>query len=146
MALGLGIVFIALALGAVGQIFLKTGVNSLGDGISAFFIIKSIFTTPTILLGFVCYGLSSLFYLVALSKLDLSYAYPMIALSYVIVALLSYKYLGEPLTVMSSAGLAVIILGVCLVAFGKPADSRADAGLTPPAIEMPGELPQSPKA
>ncbi len=146
MALGLGIVFIALALGAVGQIFLKTGVNSLGEGASALFIIKSIFTTPTILLGFVSYGLSSLFYLVALSKLDLSYAYPMIALSYVIVALLSYKYLGEPLTAMSSVGLVVIILGVCLVALGKPADSRSNADLTPPAIEMPGDLPQTPEA
>ena len=94
MLLGIGILLVAISLGAAGQIFLKSGVNTLGDKPAPLTIIKSIVTVPAILLGFVCYGTSSLFYLVALSKLELSYAYPMIALSYVAVVLLSWKYLG----------------------------------------------------
>ena len=142
MLFALGILLIAIALGAVGQLFLKSGVTSLGEGVSAAFVLKSIPTTPLILLGFLCYGLSSMFYLVCLSKLSLSYAYPMIALSYVIVAILSWKYLGEGLPATRIVGIIVIIIGVTLVAFSH--EPEASAHDSPPAIELPADTGNGP--
>lgn len=142
MLLGIGILLIAIALGAAGQIFLKVGVNSLGEKPAPLQIIKSIVTVPAVFLGFFCYATSSLFYLVALSKLDLSYAYPMIALSYVAVVILSWKYLGESVSALRIAGLAVIIVGVVLVGMSAP---RSD-GSSPDehaALERPADpVPQ----
>jgi drug/metabolite transporter (DMT)-like permease len=138
MLLGIGILLIAIALGAAGQIFLKVGVNTLGDKPPPLQIIKSIVTVPAVFLGFFCYATSSLFYLVALSKLDLSYAYPMIALSYVAVVLLSWQYLGENVSALRIAGLAVIIVGVVLVGLSAP---RSEAPPTdePATIERPAD-------
>ncbi|MGC9317560.1 MAG: EamA family transporter, partial [Armatimonadota bacterium] len=78
------LLLVAVSLGAAGQICLKIGVNMLGGGASPLTVLKGIFT-PYVLSGFVLYGLSSLLYLVALSRLDLSYAYPFVALSFVLV-------------------------------------------------------------
>jgi len=142
MLFALGILLIAIALGAVGQICLKSGVTSLGEGVSAAFLLKSIPTTPLILLGFLCYGVSSMFYLVCLSKLNLSYAYPMIALSYVIVAILSWKYLGEGLPATRIVGIIVIIIGVALVASSH--EPKASAHDSPPAIELPADAGDGP--
>lgn len=133
MLFGLGILLIAIALGSAGQLLLKSGVNALGEGVSPLVVLKSFIKSPVIMGGFVCYGVSSLFYLVALSKLDLSYAYPMIALSYVIVAILSYKFLGEGLPALRIIGIFVIIAGVTMVAFSHDNGSAVN-GAEPPQI------------
>ncbi len=112
----------AIGLGVVGQLLIKLGLNRLGEAPSVGKVIASIFT-PLVFSGFACYGVSSLLYLNALSRLPLSYAYPMIAISYVAVVLASWKFLGEDINALRIAGLAVIIVGVVLVAlsYGTPA-------------------------
>jgi drug/metabolite transporter (DMT)-like permease len=142
MWLGIGILLIAIALGAVGQLLLKSGVNALGEDVSPIYVLKSFIKSPSIMGGFVCYGISSLFYLVSLSKLDLSYAYPMIALSYVIVAILSYKYLGEGLPTLRIVGIFVIIAGVTMVAFSHE-EGGSSEDIQPPQIA--GEATQQPE-
>lgn len=109
------VLLVAIGLGVVGQILMKLGLNRLGEKPSPVLVLRSVFS-PFILGGFACYGLSSLVYLQALSRLPLSYAYPMIALSYVGVVLVSWRWLGEQLNALRLAGLAVIILGVVLLA------------------------------
>jgi len=109
------VLLLAIALGVMGQILLKLGVNKLGERPAPLVVLSSIFT-PLVFGGFVCYALSSLFYLLALSRLPLSYAYPMIALSYVAVVLVSWRVLGESLPPLRIAGLAVITAGVVLLA------------------------------
>jgi len=140
MLFAVGLLLIAIALGAVGQLLLKAGVASIGEGASAALILKSIPTTPLILLGFLCYGVSSMFYLVCLSKLNLSYAYPMIALSYVIVAVLSWKYFGEGLPAARIVGIIVIIIGVTLVASSYQPEAAAhdSAAIEAPAAPTDG--------
>ncbi|MFO7948522.1 MAG: EamA family transporter [Armatimonadota bacterium] len=136
MLIGLAILLVAIALGAAGQLLLKAGVNTLGEDPTPIYVLKSFITKPMILGGFVCYGISSLFYLVSLSKLDLSYAYPMIALSYVIVAILSYKYLGEGLPFLRIVGIVVIIAGVTMVALSPDDRASTDTPQEPPAVEQ----------
>jgi len=113
--LPVAVLIIAISLGVMGQILLKLGLNRLGEKPPPVLVLKSVFT-PLIFGGFACYGLSSLVYLQALSRLPLRYAYPMIALSYVGVALISWRWMHEQLNPLRFAGLAVIILGVVLLA------------------------------
>ncbi|MFP3903456.1 MAG: hypothetical protein ACLFWB_04350 [Armatimonadota bacterium] len=136
MLIGLAILLVAIALGAAGQLLLKTGVNSLGADPTPLYVLKSFIKKPVILGGFACYGVSSLFYLVSLSKLDLSYAYPMIALSYVIVAILSYKYLGEGLPFLRIVGIVVIIAGVTMVALSHDNGASPQVPQEPPAAKQ----------
>ncbi len=116
MTIALIVLIVAILLGAVGQISLKTGINMLGHKPPPLIVLRSIFTQWQVTLGFLCYGVSSLLYLIALSRLELSYAYPMVALSYVIVAVLSWKVLGEHVPPLRMAGLGAICLGVIIVA------------------------------
>ena len=109
------VLLLAVSLGACGQVLLKTGVNQLNGAASPLTIVRGIFT-PYVLAGFFCYGLSSVFYLMALSRLDLSYAYPFVALSFVIVTLLSWYFLNETLPLLRVVGLTLILAGVLTVA------------------------------
>ncbi|HVN67699.1 MAG TPA: EamA family transporter, partial [Candidatus Sulfotelmatobacter sp.] len=73
------------------------------------------FLNPWVFIGFACFGLSSLFWLVVLSRMELSLVYPMVSVAYVIVALFSWYFFKENLTVIRWAGILVIILGVVLI-------------------------------
>ena len=116
----LGLLLLAVVLGVTGQIFLKQGVSSSGaiTGVSRELV--GVIIRPLVLLGFACYGLSSLFWLVVLSRTELSYAYPMIALGYVLVFFLSWWIFHDKVTWTRIGGLALICLGVVLVAITKP--------------------------
>jgi len=109
------VLLVAIGLGVAGQFALKIGLNKLGVHPSPAAVFRAIIT-PYILGGFALYGLSSLLYLQALSRLPLSYAYPMIALSYVAVVLGAWLWFGEKLNALRIGGVAAIILGVVLVA------------------------------
>jgi multidrug transporter EmrE-like cation transporter len=122
--MALGILVLAICLGAMGQIFLKSGVSQLGAHPAPALVLRSILTNARVFGGFACYGISSLFYIVALSRLELSYAYPMIALSYVMVTFLSWKYLGEHIPGLRVVGLAIIMTGVVVMALSYRSPAR----------------------
>ena len=71
---------------------------------------------PTIWFGLAAYGLGAVLWLVVLSRLDLSFAYPLLALSYILIPLLSYLVLGENVPALRWVGIAVIFMGVVIVA------------------------------
>jgi drug/metabolite transporter (DMT)-like permease len=116
----IALILLSVALGVTGQIFLKQGVSADGPitGLN-----RALLTTifrPLVLLGLFCYGLSSVSWLVVLSRTELSYAYPMIALGYVLVFLLSWWLFDDKVTWVRVAGLFLICFGVVLVAITKP--------------------------
>ena len=118
---------VSVSLGAAGQLCLKYGVTLLGEGATPLAVIKGIFT-PYVFAGFVFYGLSSLIYLNVLSRLDLSYAYPFVALSFVVVTVASWYLLNETLPLLRIIGLVLIMAGVLTVAASyrsEPAESAA---------------------
>jgi drug/metabolite transporter (DMT)-like permease len=122
------VLLVAIGLGVVAQFFMKIGLNTiekkLGKRPGPTMVLKSIFT-PWVFSAFVLYFLSSMLYLQALSRLPLSYAYPMIALSYVAVVGGSYWVLGERLNPIRIAGLVTIIAGVVLVALSYGSNSSS---------------------
>ncbi len=126
---------VSVSMGAAGQICLKQGVNLLGDHVPVLEILKGIFT-PYVFAGFVCYGLSSLVYLWVLSKLSLSFAYPFVALSFVMVMIASWALLGETLPPLRIAGAALILLGVLTVAASYPRSAPDEVAPVPAAMEQ----------
>ncbi|MFN8548874.1 MAG: EamA family transporter [Candidatus Eisenbacteria bacterium] len=72
-------------------------------------------THPKILLGFTGFGIGAIFWLAVISQADLSWAYPMLSLGYVLVLLISAFILREHVTMVRWLGALVICLGVYLV-------------------------------
>lgn len=116
------LIIIGVLLNAAGQLLLKAGVRHMG-------VIKLHFSTllaagsklafePHILGGLACYVVSVAVWILALSRVPVSIAYPVLSLGYVVVAVASWFLFGETLGAIRIAGIAVIIVGVYLVAKG----------------------------
>ena len=73
---------------------------------------------PAIFSGFAAAFLASLAWMAAMSKFDLSHAYPFMSLNFVVVLLLSAWLLGEPLTISKMLGISLIVLGTVVAARG----------------------------
>ena len=104
--------------GVVGQLFIKQGLRSLGGLNFSTGLISSylkIFCSPFILVGLSIYFLGVFFWLYALSKVELSFAYPFVSLSYVLVLFFSWMFLGEQISLIRWAGVVSICLGVVLI-------------------------------
>ena len=101
---------------SLGQVFWKLGMNAVG-AIDNFSIsgIVSMFLHPLVFLGLLMYGLSTIFWLIALSQKDLSYVYPFIALTFIIVLLLSKFLLHENVGIYRIVGTLIIIAGLIIV-------------------------------
>ena len=112
------LVLISMTLGSFGQIYLKMGLRSTGN-----FELKDIITerlislisNKNILFGIALYGIATLLWFVVLSKAELSYAYPLIGLSYAVTAILAKFYFNERISVVRWAGILIIILGAFLI-------------------------------
>ncbi|OGC36221.1 hypothetical protein A2311_05730 [candidate division WOR-1 bacterium RIFOXYB2_FULL_48_7] len=108
---------ISVSLAVAGQLLMKKGMMIFGTFPASQLLFKIIpmILNPWVFLGFVCFGLSSLFWLVVLSRLPLSLVYPMVSFAYVLVALLSMFFFKESVTLVRWAGIFVIVAGVILI-------------------------------
>ena len=115
------LILMAVLLGVVGQLLLKMGITQVGTlafGSDLAGLIQlglRVFGNLKVLGGFAAYGLSSLFWIVVLSKVDLSLAYPMLALNYVLVPLTAWLFLGEQVPTLRWLGAGVVIIGVVII-------------------------------
>lgn len=118
MIKSMALLLAGVLLGVVGQISLKSGMKLLtGAGTSGVVpLLMGAATNPQVIVGVACYGLSMVFWLLVLSRLDLSLAYPMLGISYIGVLFASWYFLGEAVSPMRWAGTLIICLGVYLVA------------------------------
>lgn len=107
-------------LNAMAQLWLKAGTNALGAlTFNRQAVISTVFRVgfePHIMAGLGCYVLSVAIWIVALSKVPVSVAYPMLSIGYVVNALAAWYLFGEYLSPQKLIGIAVIIVGVYLVA------------------------------
>jgi len=106
---GFALILIGVLLNAAAQLLLKAGTNAAPLGIA-------LALEPHILGGLVCYVVSVVVWIVALSRVPVSMAYPMLSIGYVVNAVAAWYLLGESLNAMRWAGIGVILLGVFLVA------------------------------
>lgn len=117
-------ILVNILLGSIGQVSLRYGASKLGDlragnGIAASLVmaVKGIFT-PYVFLGLSLYAISAVIWILVLNQVRLSFAYPLISLSYVLVVLLSAAILHERVPIVTVAGLVFICLGVSLIGVG----------------------------
>ena len=96
-------------LNATAQLLLKAGTNAMPLGIR-------LAIEPHILAGLACYVISVVVWVVALSRVPVSIAYPMLSIGYVVNAALAWWLFGEQVNAQRWLGIAVIVVGVVLVA------------------------------
>lgn len=104
-------VLLSVVLNAAGQILFKAARIAQPDA-SLF----ALFLHPETWAGFIVYGLSAICWLWVLSRTHLSFAYPILALTFPIVAGLSVVFFSESITVVRWVGVVVIMVGVSLLA------------------------------
>jgi drug/metabolite transporter (DMT)-like permease len=115
----LWLIGISIASGVGGQTAIKIGVKNVaasGLVLDPIGIFALILRAPLIVLGLALYALGALAWIVVLSRLDLSYAYPFLALNFVLIALVSWLLLGESMPGLRWAGIGCICIGILLVA------------------------------
>jgi len=112
MAVSLKIILLVLVcaiLGAFGQIFFKLASESFS------FSVGGLLKNWKLIIGVLLYGSSALLFIYSLKYGNLSLLYPLIATSYIWVALLSFFLLKEPMSFLNVTGVALIILGIALI-------------------------------
>ncbi|MGH9614742.1 MAG: hypothetical protein ACRD4P_16870, partial [Bryobacteraceae bacterium] len=112
------LVFCCTLIGAVAQMLIKTGANHLTQP-SLWHTIIAMVTNLRLIAGYSLYGVSTIFLVGALREGQLSILYPVIALTYVWVCVLSVFYLHESMNVYKLVGIAVIVLGVAILGRSK---------------------------
>jgi multidrug transporter EmrE-like cation transporter len=119
-ALSFSLVMLGVLLNAAAQLLLKAGTNAVGEfAFSAGNIIPvgwRLATEPHILGGLACYVISVVVWIMALSRVEVSIAYPMLSVGYVVNAVAAWYLFGEVVTPARLVGIGVIILGVFIVA------------------------------
>ena len=108
-------------LNSAAQLLLKAGTNALGGAIHLtrdnwFMTGLKVATQWPIVVGMLCYGVSLVVWILGLSRTDVTVAYPMLSLGYVIGAVGAWMFLGEAISPQRMLALGVIVLGVVLLA------------------------------
>jgi len=108
-------------LNAVAQVLLKAGTNALGGAINltfsnAFETFIRVASQLPILGGLACYALSLVVWIMGLSRTDVTIAYPMLSLGYVVAAFGAWMFLGETVSPQRLLAIGVIMIGVALLA------------------------------
>ncbi len=109
-------IFLTMGLTVLGQIILKWRMASFGsmpsDTSQKLKFLFTLVIDPYIFTMLAASFLAALAWMAAMTKFELSYAYPITSLNFVFVVLLSGWCFGEPLSVQKMAGLALIVVGV----------------------------------
>lgn len=105
----------SVILNAAAQLFLKQGAEVLNQRNAFENIFSIVFLNPHIISGLLCYMVSVLLWIYALSKVDVSVAYPMISIGFIINVIAAWYLFNEPLDLIKLTGIFFIILGVLLI-------------------------------
>ncbi len=115
-------IIITICLTVYGQLVIKWRVTQLGalplEFNNKINFVFGLFFDPIIFSGFAAALLASLTWMIAMTKFDLSHAYPFMSLNFVVVLMLSGWLLSEPITLQKSLGVGFIVLGTLVAARG----------------------------
>jgi len=115
----LPLIVFGVMLNAAAQLALKQGLRSIG-----YFEFKlencghvffALTTSPYIIAGLSCYVVSVIVWLLVLSRVEVSYAYPLLSIGYVVTAFTAGKFFNESIGASRWAGIFVICFGVWLI-------------------------------
>ena len=114
-------IIISILLSSTAQLLLKYGASSpsIQKAIYSHSILNlfyAMISTPQIILGLVCFGVSLILWIVILSRTDVSYAYPFVALGICLTILAGWFFFNESLSLLRIIGVAIVVAGVITVA------------------------------
>jgi multidrug transporter EmrE-like cation transporter len=114
------LVMTGVLLNAVAQLALKASVSDTGiiglDMQSLMSSAGSLVTNLWLWVGLICYGVSVVVWILALSRVDVSIAYPMLSIGYIVNAVAASHLFNEPLGIGKVVGIGIIIVGVYVLA------------------------------
>ena len=121
----IGLILVSVTLAAVAQVTLKAGMNHVTDASGGQLALngdslKQIASQIWVWTGLAIFAVSAVLWLFALSRANLSFAYPFAALGYVIIVVASILFLDEHVQPLTWVGVALIIGGILLIAQGAP--------------------------
>jgi multidrug transporter EmrE-like cation transporter len=108
------LVFACTILGTVAQLLMKTGMDSQHYKPE----LMALITNVPLVAGYMLYGINTIMLVLALREGQLSVLYPILALTYIWVTLLSYVRLHEPPNIYKNLGVMAIIAGVIVIGRG----------------------------
>ena len=113
------IILFGVLLNAMAQLALKQGMRQIGEFefamANALPIGWQVGTNPFVALGLFCYVVSVGIWILVLARVEVSLAYPMLSMGYVVNALAAWWLFGENLSPSRIAGIVVICFGVWLI-------------------------------
>lgn len=113
------IVFICVILNVISQLLLKTGMNGVGhfdiNVSNLFAVVYKVLFNPNIIFGLFLFGLSFALWLIVLSRMEVSLAYPLLSIGYIVTPFVSYFVFNEALSFSRVLGIFIIIIGVYIV-------------------------------
>ncbi|MDP3011974.1 MAG: EamA family transporter [Candidatus Hydromicrobium sp.] len=117
------LILFSISIAVAGQILLKIGINRIGMvNFGSLYALKQLFfgviKSPMVISGLFLYVISAAIWLVVLSAVDLSFAYPFIGFTYVMVLVLSKFILKEDVNPIRWAGALIITIGVIVISRG----------------------------
>jgi multidrug transporter EmrE-like cation transporter len=114
------LVVTGVLLNAAAQLALKASVRDMGaielNAAAALPTVLKLSTQPWLWFGLSCYVVSVVVWILALSRVEVSIAYPMLSLGYIVNAIAAWAWLGEDMNLAKVTGIGIIILGVFVLA------------------------------
>ena len=111
-------ILLTILLTVYGQIVIKWQINSAGvfpgETVGKIFFILRLLLNPWVISSFLGAFLASLTWMAALTKFSLSFAYPFMSLSFVLVMILSSVYFYEAITIPKAVGMGLIVVGIII--------------------------------
>jgi multidrug transporter EmrE-like cation transporter len=109
------IALISIVLGSLGQFLLKLGSADVKLGKGLMTTALSFVLNLNIVISLFCFFTSMIIWVFVLKRMELSIAYPMVSLGYIITMTLAFLFLKEPLQLAKLLGTALIIAGVMVI-------------------------------
>ena len=119
-AVSLALLIVSVVFAIAGQLTLKSAMEEVGrigarEVSAAGETIKRAVKQPRLWIGLTLFGISALFWLVVLSRVPLSVAYPFVGISYILIVGFSRVFLNEQVPTLRWIGVVVVALGIAIV-------------------------------
>lgn len=115
----IGLILTAVIFTATAQLLVRKGMLRVGEvylSTPLTRLLPAMFTNIFLWLGVACYALSLFFYMIAVSRVAVGFAYSFMSLGFVIVTVMSHFLFGEHISFMRITGLVLICAGLCVIA------------------------------
>jgi multidrug transporter EmrE-like cation transporter len=111
------LLLVAICFSVSGELLFKSSMNQIGvlSWTNLLPTLRRVLTHPRIWAGFALFGIGSIFWLSVLSRVNLSWAYPMLSIGYILILIFSAVFLHEHVGLLRWAGALIICLGIFLV-------------------------------